>query len=24
VVWVKVYPIKELPDVKELLKFLSK
>ena len=24
VIWVKVYPIKELPDVKEILKFLSK
>jgi peroxiredoxin len=24
VIWVKVYPIKELPEVKEILKFLSK
>jgi peroxiredoxin len=23
VIWVKVYPIKELPDIKEVLKFLS-
>ncbi|HAD81792.1 MAG: thioredoxin peroxidase [Candidatus Edwardsbacteria bacterium RIFOXYD12_FULL_50_11] len=23
VVWVKVYPIKELPDIKEIIKFLS-
>lgn len=23
VVWVKVYPLKELPDIKEILKFLS-
>ena len=23
VIWVKVYPIKELPDIKEILKFLS-
>jgi len=24
VIWVKVYPIKELPDIKEIIKFLSK
>jgi len=24
VIWVKVYPIKELPDIKEVIKFLSR
>lgn len=23
VIWIKIYPIKELPDIKEILKFLS-
>lgn len=24
VIWIKVYPLKELPDIKEIIKFLSK